>query len=263
MAKRHEIIGIKQPVRREWMQQAANSLLAGLDPIIIRKELHGFIADQNRNGSKSKISDGNRAFTVNNLMRIWVTPDDELTRFRDAALKYLHENSAMETAVHWAMISAAYPFWFNVAFQTGRLLNLQHQITRPQIISRLKERYGDRETLTRYARHVIRSFVSWGILKDTGNRGCYEKSKPLAVSDKDLTILLLESALHASPSGKAALNILLTNPAFFPFQLPTIPGDFIAQNSERIDVDRYSLDDEILRLKENRNQLNIFKENPL
>jgi len=249
MAKRHEIIGIKQPVRRDWMQQAANSLLAGLDPVTIRKEMHGFIANQSRNGSKSKISDGNRAFTVNNLMRIWVTPDDELTGFRDAALKYLRNHSALETAVHWAMISAAYPFWSNVAFQTGRLLNLQHQITRPQIINRLKERYGDRETLIRYARYVIRSFVSWGVLKDTGVKGRYVKSTPLAISDKDLAILLLESALHASPSGKAALNILLTNPAFFPFQLPTISGDFIAQNSERIEVDRYSLDDEMLKLK--------------
>lgn len=249
MAKRHEIIGIKQPVRREWMQQAANSLLAGLNPVTIRKELHGFIADQNRNGRKSKISDGNRAFTVNNLMRIWVTPDDELTGFRDAALKYLRDHSAMEAAVHWAMISAAYPFWFNVAFQTGRLLNLQHQITRPQIINRLKEQYGDRETIIRDARYVIRSFVSWGILKDTGVKGRYETSTPLAISDKNLTVLLFESALHASPSGKAALNILLTNPAFFPFQLPTISGDFIAQNSERIDVDRYSLDDEMLKLK--------------
>jgi hypothetical protein len=249
MDKRHGIIGIKQPVRLDWMKRAANSLLAGLDPKTIRKELHGFVADQNRNGRKNKISDGNRAFTVNNLMRIWVTPDDELTGFRDAALKYLRENSAMETAVHWAMISAAYPFWFNVAFQTGRLLKLQHQITRPQIITRLKEQYGDRETITRDARYVIRSFVSWGILKDTGTKGCYETSTPLAISNKDLTILLLESALHASPSGKAALNLLLTNPGFFPFQLSTISGDFIAQNSERIDVDRYSLDDEMLQLK--------------
>lgn len=249
MAKRHEIIGIKQPVRKEWMQQAANALLAGLDSITTRKELHGFIADQNRNGRKNKISDGNRAFTVNNLMRIWVIPDDGLTGFRDGALKCLRDRSALKTAVHWAMISAAYPFWFNVAFQAGRLLNLQHQTTRPQIINRLKEQYGDRETITRYARYVIRSFVSWGILKDTGIKGCYEKPTPMAISDKDLAILLLESALHASPSGKAALSLLLTNPAFFPFQLPAISGDFIARNSERIEVDCYSLDDEMLKLK--------------
>jgi len=249
MANRHEMIGIKQPVRRAWMQQAANSLLAGMDSAAIRKELHGFIADQDRNGGKSRLSDGNRAFTVNNLMRIWVTPDAELTGFRDDALKYLRSHSDMAIAVHWAMISAAYPFWFTVAFQTGRLLNLQHQVTRPQIINRLKEQYGDRETVTRYARYVIRSFVSWGTLKDTKTKGCYEKPTPMIISDNELAILLLESALHASPSGKAPLNVLMNSPAFFPFQLPAVSGDFIAQNSARIDVDRYSLDDEMLKLK--------------
>ncbi|MFP4039640.1 MAG: hypothetical protein ACLFS7_03775 [Desulfosudaceae bacterium] len=249
MAKRHETIGIKQPVRRQWLQQAANSLLAGMDSAAIRKELHGFIADQNRNGGKSRLSDGNRAFTVNNLMRIWVTPDAELAAFRDDALNYLRNHSDMAIAVHWAMISAAYPFWFNVAFQTGRLLNLQNRITRPQIINRLKEQYGDRETITRYARYVIRSFVSWGALKDTKTKGRYEKPTPMTVSDNELAILLLESALHASSSGKAPLNVLMNSPAFFPFQLPAVSGDFIAQNSKRIEVDRYSLDDEMLKLK--------------
>ena len=31
MGKRHEAIGIKQAIRFEWMQKAANLLLAGLD----------------------------------------------------------------------------------------------------------------------------------------------------------------------------------------------------------------------------------------
>lgn len=31
MVKRHEAIGIKQAIRFEWMQQAADLLLAGLD----------------------------------------------------------------------------------------------------------------------------------------------------------------------------------------------------------------------------------------
>ncbi|MFW6053013.1 MAG: hypothetical protein ACOC8I_03790 [Desulfosalsimonas sp.] len=71
----------------------------------------------------------------------------------------------------------------------------------------------------------------------------------MRISDNKLAILLLESALHASSSGKAALNVLINSPAFFPFQLPTVSRDFIAQNSKRIDVDRYSLDDEMLKLK--------------
>ncbi len=157
IGKRHEAIGIKQTIRLDWMQKAAHLLLAGLDDKTIRQELHEFLADRKGNGSAGERSDGTRTFAVNNLMKIWVSPDPELIPFRDAALTLLRENLSMAMAVHWGMISAVYPFWFNVARQTGRLLALQDQVTQIQIINRLKEHYGDRQTVSRYARFVIRS----------------------------------------------------------------------------------------------------------
>jgi hypothetical protein len=55
----------------------------------------------------------------------------------------------------------------------------------------------------------------------------------------------------ATPEAKGALGLLLNNPAFFPFQLPVMTGDFVSQRSDRIDVVRYGLDDELLKLKGN------------
>ncbi|MFC1856171.1 hypothetical protein ACFL2A_06490 [Thermodesulfobacteriota bacterium] len=154
----------------------------------------------------------------------------------------------MDIAVHWGMISAVYPFWFNIARLTGRLLGLQSQVTQVQIINRLKEQYGDRQTVSRYARFVIRSFVAWGVLRDSNGKGCYEKAVPVIISDNSIAILMIESALHASPEGKVALNLMINNPAFFPFHIPVMTGDFIAQNNDRINVVRYGLDDELIKL---------------
>jgi hypothetical protein len=53
IGKRHEAIGIKQAIRFEWMQKAANLLLAGLDAKTIRQELHEFLADRKGNGSEA------------------------------------------------------------------------------------------------------------------------------------------------------------------------------------------------------------------
>ena len=122
MSKRHEAIGIKQAIRLEWMQKASNLMLVGLEAKTIRQELHEFLADRKGNGVEGERSDQTRTFVVNNLMKIWVTPDLELISFRDASLEFLREHPSMALAVHWGMISAAYPFWFNVARQTGRLL---------------------------------------------------------------------------------------------------------------------------------------------
>ena len=249
MGERHETIGIKQAIRFEWMQKAANMLLAGLGAKTIREELHEFLADRKGNGAEGERSDQTRTFVVNNLMKIWVSPDPELIPFREASLAFLREHPSMARAVHWGMISAVYPFWFNVARQTGRLLALQDQVTQTQIINRLKEQYGDRQTVSRYARFVIRSLVAWGALKDSEAKGCYEKAAPLRIADANLAILMFESALLATPEARGALGLFLRNPAFFPFQLPVMTGDFVSQRSDRIDVVRYGLDDELLKLK--------------
>lgn len=249
MGKRHESIGIKQAIRFEWMQKAANLLLSGLNAKTIRHELHEYLADRKGNGCEGERSGQTRAFAVNNLMNIWVSPDPELIPLRDALLAFLRENPSMALAVHWGMISAVYPFWFNVARQTGRLLALQDQVMQTQIINRLKEQYGDRQTVSRYARFVIRSLVAWGALKDSEAKGCYEKAAPVSIAEPNLAILMFESALMATPEAKGALGLLLNNPAFFPFQLPVMTGDFVSQRSDRIDVVRYGLDDELLKLK--------------
>ena len=132
MTKRHKAIGIKQTIRLEWMQKTANLLLVGLEAKAIRRELHEFLSDKRGNGSEGERSDQTRTFLVNNLMKIWGSPDSDLTPFRDASLAFLRENPSMALAVHWGMISAVYPFWFNVARQSGRLLALQDQVSQTQ-----------------------------------------------------------------------------------------------------------------------------------
>jgi hypothetical protein len=212
MGKRHEAIGIKQAIHFEWMKKAANLLLAGLDAKTIRQELHEFLADRKGNGSEGERSDQTQTFVVNNLMKIWVAPDPELISFRDDSLAFLQENLSMSMAVHWGKISAVYPFWLNVARQTDRLLALQDQVTQTQIINRLKEQYGDRQTVSRYARFVIRSLVAWGTLKDSEAKGCYKKTAPSSITNVNLATLLFESMLFPIPEGKEALGLLLNNP---------------------------------------------------
>ena len=143
ISRRHGAIGIKQVIRLEWMQKTANLLLAGINAKTIRQELHEFLAERKGNGSEGKRGETSRTQVVNMLMRIWVSPDLELLPFRDASLGFLQKDPSMSLAVHWGMIAAAYPFWFNIARQTGRLLSMQDQVTQAQIINRLKEQYDD------------------------------------------------------------------------------------------------------------------------
>jgi len=304
MDARHDLIGIKQTLRLEWLQRTTSLLLAGLEPKAIRHELHDWLADRmgggggtsnDKEGEKGEVDNrridghqgdgGNltvqtpspqpspargegvhdqdqegqsrgmgkrgatsRAQVVNMLMKIWVAGDSDLAAYREASLAYLRANPAAALAIHWGMVGAVYPFWFNTARQVGRLLALQDQVTQAQIIGRLKEHYGDRQTVGRYGRYAIRSQVAWGVIRDSAAKGCYEKVTPVVVDDPALGMLLVEAALHATPEAKATLSVVLNSPAFFPFQLPPLTGDLISRGSNRIEVLRHGLDEELLKL---------------
>lgn len=246
--KRHEKLGIKQTIQIDWMDRVVQMLLSGMTEAEIREDLDGFLSTQKQSGGIGKRGMKTYGIAIS-ILSSWFTKDKELTKFCDKALSIAKTLQPKDwLPLHWAVISASYPFWFNVAKQVGRILNLQDKIAQRQIFDRLKEQYGDRETVARNARYTVRSFVAWNTLRDSEKRGCYEKTDSYIINNTDIAILLYEAALHTIPDGKAALGLLTNNPGFFPFQLPKLTGDYIAQNCERIDVVHYGFDDEILKL---------------
>lgn len=249
MGKRHEAIGIKQAIRYEWMQKTTNLMLAGMTAADVRAGLHDYLEDRLGSGSRGSRSPEARSFAVSILMNIWVTPDPVLTGLRDSALVQVRSQGSDELAAHWAMICAAYPFWYNVARQTGRLLALQDQITMKQVSARSIEQYGDRQTVSRNVRFVVRSYEGWQLLQESDKAGYYKQVDKQPVQNPATVCILLESALHALPEGKETLSVLLSSPAFFPFTLPVISGASLSQGSDRLDVVRYGLDAELLTLR--------------
>lgn len=239
-------VGIQRELHIEWFDQAVRFHLMGFPKSVARKEIGDYLDCVP--GFDSPPSLQTKTYVANALIKSWISPENDLIPLRNNAAQILQQSPSLRLPVHWCLLGSAYPFWFAVAAVAGRLLNLQDQATQTQIVTRLKENYGDRQTISRRARYVIRSFVAWGVLKDSKTKGCYEKADPIIITDKNLAILMLESVLLANPEGKYALGLLLNNPAFFPFQLPLMTGDFVSQSCERIEVVRYGLDDELLKL---------------
>ena len=248
MTKRHDSIGIKQTIRYEWMQKTTSLLLAGLNPDEIRKELHSYLDDKMKKGDKPA-SEKTRTFAVNNLMKIWVSPDADLVAFRDRALDVLREESSSAIAVHWGMISASYPFWYNASRHVGRLLALQETITKKQIVQRVKSQYGDRQTVSRYLRYVIRSLVEWGVLKDSETKGCYQAGSQKNIDSMKCGLVLFEAVLLAIPEGKMSILELSNSPSLFPFSVPAISANFIAASGGSLDAAQYGLGDELVSLR--------------
>ncbi|MEA1969760.1 MAG: hypothetical protein U9N77_16275 [Thermodesulfobacteriota bacterium] len=248
MNNRHKKIGIKHVIRLEWMDKTLDMMLAGISSKEIREELNIYLADKKQSGGIGERGKKTYIMAIGILMQIWCNPDREIKQFRDELLIHVKKINVKERIpLHWAMISAAYPFWAGVAKQTGRLLNLQDQVTKKQIVQRLKEQYGDRETISRYARYVIRSFVAWGVLKNASVKGSYTQYQKIT-TEQNQTRLLIESLLLASPGSSFALKGLLDSPSLFPFQVFPVTGDYLLKNCPRLNVNQFGPGEEMINL---------------
>jgi len=247
VTKRFTQIGFSQRVRLEWLEYTANQVLAGNPSEEIQEALQKYLTDKLSVGNTPIRGNREKAITI--LMKVWVHPQKELGLFNKHGLHLFSKSpQSRHLGLHWGMAMAAYPFWRVVAASVGRLLRLQGSASAAQVQQRIREQYGERETVFRSARRILRSFHDWGVLVDTKVKGVYKQGKILTIKEPQVAAWIVEALLHATESGADALDSLLTAPSIFPFRLHRLSADQIASLSGRIEVVRHGLDESLLML---------------
>jgi hypothetical protein len=153
-------IGLDRPVRLEWLDAVAGRLAAGDSPKAARDYvwdlLEGVVAGSTPHTARGK--------TLTVLGRVWMTPPASAVALRDSAVKLVAQASADERlAMHWAMLSAAYPFFVDVAGLVGKSLGLNGEVALSQLTRRLVDTWGDRSTLRPAAQRVSRAVQAHAI----------------------------------------------------------------------------------------------------
>ena len=248
MTRRTNQIGFSQRVRLEWLEQTANLVLAENDKAAVSDALQDLLKDKVSVGGQAER--GNREKIITILLKTWLTVPSELESLRVEGLELLKGVPRRDhLTIHWGMVMAVYPFWSGVAVQVGRLLRLQGSAAAVHVQRRAREQYGERETVSRAARRVLRSFLDWGVLQETGTKGIYTAGTTLAVDDSQLIAWLAEASLHARANGSAPLKVLIDSPSFFPFRIKPIPAESLVAASSRLDILRHGLDDDLVMLR--------------
>lgn len=241
-------IGFSQRIRLEWLERTADLVLSGNDENTIYSALQELLKDKLSVGGNARR--GNREKAISILMRIWVRVPSVLDSLRRDGLKLLLNLPREDhIAVHWGMAMAVYPFFGVVATYVGRLLRLQGTVTVGQVQRRLREHYGERETVSRAAQRVLRCFVDWGVLKETSELGVYTMGMTRVIDNLQLIAWLAEALLHAHPTGALPLRVVFDSPSLFPFRLTPISADNLVEVSGRLDVLRHGLDQDLLMLR--------------
>jgi hypothetical protein len=219
---------------------------AGNTPNDIQEALQELLSDKLSVGGIAERGNREKAITI--LMKMWVRPPADVQPLRDDGLDLLPELSIPQRlAVHWGLSMAVYPFWGAVAETTGRLLRLQGTAAAAQVQRRVREQLGQRETVARAARRVLRSFYDWGVLEEGASKGVYVGKAPIHIAEMRLIGWLMESYLLARKEGRASPKAIADSPAFFPFLLDQGARGGVCTR-KRLELTRHGLDDEILTL---------------
>ena len=235
-------IGLDRLVRLVLLERTSALVLAGNDAKSIKERLQEDLLGTFRSSNTDVRGSIDKTITIQ--LKIWLKSQEDLELLRTDGLELIRILPRQERiAVHWGMTMAVYPFWFSVATQVGRLLRLQGTVAAPQIQRRVREQYGDRETVTRRTRYIIRSFLDWGVLQETGTKGIYSAGATLALDDPQLVTWLLEASLHARANGSAPLKELIDSPNLFPFRIKPVHAESLVAASPRLDLLAHGLDD--------------------
>lgn len=212
---RKATIGFDRTIHIEWLDIAAARVSRGEPSSEVRNLLWDFLEDLVPGNSNNS----GRGKTLTVLTRIWLTVPERIEPLRDRALKYLAAaNGENRVAVHWAMVVATHPFFFDVATHVGKLLALHGQANRSQIKRRMTESWGDRSTLERTIQHVLKSMAQWGVLKPGSENGSLVVARNPIQLPEEIAELLVHGVILSQGRG-ILLSQLVSHPALFPFRL--------------------------------------------
>ena len=237
-------IGFDRKIRLSWLDATAEWTIQGLSAPEIRalleRLLDGQVAGDGPHSARGK--------TMTVLLHVWTTVPDAAVPLRDDALALLRGRTGRDRLpLHWGMCLATYPFFRDVAATTGRLLALQGTASLSQIVRRMAESWGERSTVTRAVQRVVRSFVDWGALAESGDRGIFSPAAKVVVSGDGAGPWLVEAGLVSRGRQEYPLRGLVDGVSFYPIHLALSVGD--VSRSPRLEVCRQGLDEDVVLLK--------------
>lgn len=233
---RRATIGLDRAIELDWLDAAAARVAQGGTIEDVRDYLRTLLEEPIPGFSARK-----KTATV--LTHVWAQSTNATSGLRERAIELVREGELSDRlGLHWAMMIGTYPFFVDVASAIGRLSTLQGDVALTQVTRRMVADWGDRSTIVRATRRLVRSMVGWGVLRDTKTRGIYVlNASPRDVPDK-LALLLIEAILVDSEQDSVPVSQLTGHPALFPFRLTAGPSQLrdaaqFVVHREGLDVD--------------------------
>lgn len=168
-------IAFNRRLRSSWLEEGLRLRADGLDgPLWVERMEELIKVDISGKDSIAK--------SMRYLRHVWMdSGEDEVLR-ADAISNYRSKpTSCTAVVLSWGMVIATYPFLNDVAATVGRMLRVQPEVKLEQILRKLSETYGERETVRRSGRYALGVITDFGFVKRTSSAGCYVLGNPMKI----------------------------------------------------------------------------------
>ncbi len=205
-------IGFNRHLEMDWLVQTASWSANGVHGQALKNKIDVLLAPS----FDSKVAQDK---TRNLLFFFFYSESKSVPKaFHADACRLLIEYSEVNIAIHWGMMLAKYPFFYNVTAQIGKMAKHEGLFIYKQLEQRITEVYGDTSTIKRCIQFVVRTLINLELLSNP-KQGVYQLRKPISIAHDDVKSWLAEVSVRAEGNSSKSLSAISNDPAWFPFYI--------------------------------------------
>ncbi len=177
------------------------------------------------------------------LRHIWTDAAGE-DSLRSAAIALYRAAPDKKTSrvLSWGMVIATYPFLIEVAATLGRMLRVQSEVKLEQLLRKLTETHGEKETVRRSGRYSLSLIQDLGFV-ERSSPGCYRLLPPITIQDAAISSWLLRAWFRATGQVESVDRVALSsNPGFAFFDANALVSDGLTTGTLVMERLSYSQD---------------------
>lgn len=234
-------IAFNRRLRASWIREGLRLLAEGLDEAAWLERMEDLVKQSNSGKDSIKKS-------MRYLRHIWIEPGGADALRSEAVQLYRSRPSEKASIIlSWGMAIATYPFLNDVAATVGRMLRVQPEVKLEQLLRKLTETYGERETVRRSGRYALGVITDFGFVQHATGAGCYVLGQPVKIEPADLSGWLVR-AWFAASSHDAVIDraVMAGSPSLAFFSAPPMIADAITVGI--LIPERLSFSQDMLRL---------------
>jgi hypothetical protein len=182
------------------------------------------------------------------LRHVWIEAGSNESLRSEAIETYrAHPSETGSILLSWGMAIATYPFLNDVASTIGRMLRVQPNVKLEQILRKLVETYGERETVRRSGRYALGLMTDFGFVNHGGGAGCYVLGQPVTSDSAAVSGCLIRAWFVATGSSSVIDRMVMAGaPSLGFFDASNLISGSIETNV--LVAERLSFSQDVLRL---------------